>query len=508
MLNSHFITAFICVLLILAFTKNPVSASDHKSAAAVDDGNKFLVIIFDGLRPDYITPELMPNLYDLGQTGVIAKNHHVVFPSVTRVNSPSIGAGAYPGTHGMMHNHILLPEISDEVVSTGGANNLLQLEPIVTSPTLGEILEEHGKTVFVSSSGSSGTSLLLNPTGAGAGVWNARGFILPQEKRDFARETIGEFPEREQPNYGQNRWAVDAFLKLGLDRYDADVSLMWINDPDGTAHTYGIGAEETNTALRHADEELGRILEGLKERGLGDKTNIIISSDHGFSTRTGPFRISDILEESNLSEDTIQIIGNAHILIQDDNKEKKKKVVQALQKSPYVGAVFTKPETPGSSEGVVKGTLSMDLISYNHPRAADILVGASWNHDKNEYGYRGTSSQRGVAGHGTTSPYEMQINMIAFGPDFKNGVISNVPTGNIDIAPTVLNMLGLPAAEEMEGRAIKEITVEGPAPDSVEFYLDRYESSGVEWNPFYRMILYKARVGDTEYLREARIVRE
>src|SRR5690606_34968832 len=59
-------------------------------AATAADPHRTIVIVVDGLRPDYLTTELMPNLVALGETGVVAEAHHAVFPTVTRVNSPSI----------------------------------------------------------------------------------------------------------------------------------------------------------------------------------------------------------------------------------------------------------------------------------------------------------------------------------------------------------------------------------------------------------------------------------
>ena len=70
-----------------------------------------LVMIVDGLRPDYVTTELMPRLTRLGQRGVFFQAHHAVFPTVTRVNSSSITTGAYPETHGLMST-IYIPESS------------------------------------------------------------------------------------------------------------------------------------------------------------------------------------------------------------------------------------------------------------------------------------------------------------------------------------------------------------------------------------------------------------
>ncbi len=46
-----------------------------------------LVIVVDGLRPDYVTPAVMPRVYRLGQRGIVFTAHHSVFPTVTRVNA-------------------------------------------------------------------------------------------------------------------------------------------------------------------------------------------------------------------------------------------------------------------------------------------------------------------------------------------------------------------------------------------------------------------------------------
>jgi hypothetical protein len=42
-----------------------------------------------------------------------------------------------------------------------------------------------------------------------------------------------------------------------------------------------------------------------------------------------------------------------------------------------------------------------------------------------------------------------------------------VPTGNVDIAPTVLRLLGLPIPPSMTGRVIEEALRTGPSPSSI-----------------------------------------
>src|SRR5258708_38469429 len=99
-----------------------------------------LVIVVDGLRPDYVTSDLMPRLTRLGQRGIVFSAHHSVFPTVTRVNASSIVTGAYPETHGLLGNTVYIPAISaTKGLDTGSRENLEAIErangPLLTAPS-------------------------------------------------------------------------------------------------------------------------------------------------------------------------------------------------------------------------------------------------------------------------------------------------------------------------------------------------------------------------------------
>ena len=84
-----------------------------------------LVIVVDGLRPDYLTPDLMPRLLRLGQRGIVFGAHHSVYPTVTRVNASAIATGAYPETHGLLGNTVYVPSVDPaRGLDTGSRANL------------------------------------------------------------------------------------------------------------------------------------------------------------------------------------------------------------------------------------------------------------------------------------------------------------------------------------------------------------------------------------------------
>jgi len=154
------------------------------------------------------------------------------------------------------------------------------------------------------------------------------------------------------------------------------------------------------------------------------------------------------------------VVAEGAIYVRDHNAEVIQKIVSALQAQEWVGPLFTKGKNPGDTKGIIPGTLSFEVIHWNHPeRSADIFVDENWDDRKNEKGYAGMSFSRGVAGHGGISPYEVHIALLATGPSFKKNFESELPTSNVDIVPTILSNHGIPAPLGMDGRIMTELLI-------------------------------------------------
>ena len=70
-----------------------------------------VVVIWDGMRPDFVSQENTPTLWKLANGGVVFRNHHAVYPSATNVNGTALVTGVYPGRSGLIANHDYRPEI-------------------------------------------------------------------------------------------------------------------------------------------------------------------------------------------------------------------------------------------------------------------------------------------------------------------------------------------------------------------------------------------------------------
>jgi predicted AlkP superfamily pyrophosphatase or phosphodiesterase len=436
---------------------------------ACSSPRRHLLIVVDGLRPDYVTAEVMPNLTALGNRGVVFSRHHSVYPTVTRVNASSISTGAYPETHGLLGNTVFFPRVNPaKFLDTSDRDNLLKIADtegrLLTAPTLGESLQAAGRRMLVVSSGSTGSAFLNNHTVSGGAILHHQ-YTLPAALGEDIK-AIGLPPGENAPSGALDRYAVDAFLKVGLPRVDPSVTVMWLSDLDSTAHEKGIGAPETVAILRQVDGEIKRIEDGLKAAGLFDSYDIWVTSDHGFSTHTGPTDLDALLKPfaRSLPDGSPRIVtGGGAIHVRDGDPATVSAVVATLQKTVDIGAIFMRATQPGSFDGGVAGTLSFDAIRWNHDRAAQILFSPDWTDAANEYGMRGTAASSGTAGHGSSSPWDVHNTLIAAGPDLKRGVIVDMPSANIDFAPTFLGLLDIARPPSMQGRLLEEALADSAA---------------------------------------------
>ncbi len=496
----------------ILFTLLLIAVAVSPAFAIGPDEHSVLVIVLDGLRPDYVTPDRMPNLHALGERGVVGKQHHAVFPTVTRVNAATFATGAYPKTHGLMGNSIYIPEVSRaRGINTSDARNLFEVDKatggkLLTAPTTGEIIQAAGGRVLVVSSGSSGSAYLLNPRVAGGAIINTD-LVLPEDLQARVDEVLGPKPEEALPNLARNRRAVEAYLTIGLDEIRPVLTYMWLSDPDKTGHAKGIGSPEMEAALRAVDGEIGRILAEHKRRGIADTVDIVVTSDHGFSTHIGGADISGTLvragvKRSMSSADVIVVQGA--IYVDGHDPDVIQRAVDALQRAEGIGAVFTRGE---EIDGGIAGSFSFQSMHWDHPRAADIYVTADWDHETNEYGWKGRTTLGGTAGHGTSSPYDIHNTFIAAGPHFKSGVASAVPTGNVDIAPTALALLGIDVPDSMDGRVLHELLLNGPDLNTMQIHSVVHQTE-TSWDVGkYRAELSETRAGDSRYLDWSRVKR-
>jgi len=444
------------------------------ASIAAGKAQHVVVIVWDGMRPDFITEKNSPTLFNLAHQGVWFDNHHPVFLSATEVNGTAIATGAYPAHDGIIGNKEYRPDIDaaksihTEDFPAVRKGDAASHDHYLLVPTVAEILRQKGIKTAVA--GAKGIALLHDraerPADAPS-VTLFAGQTLPPHALTALTNLYGDFPDPKRAGLTRNDWTAEALTgSLWKDGVPA-FSLLWMNEPDATQHQTGPGSAKSLAAIKNVDDNLALVLRALDEKGVRDKTDIMLVSDHGFSTILSVVDLEESLSKAGFkatrefkalpTNGDIMVCGNGgSVLLYVIGHDKKVigDLVKFLQSWNYSGVIFTRHP--------MDGTFTLAQVHEDSPGAPDVLVSLRWNTDTNEAGAPGMlvsdimAYSPGQGMHGSLSHFDMHNTFIASGPDFRTGVIDHLPTGNEDIAPTALWILGVKQPKSMDGRVVTE----------------------------------------------------
>ena len=464
-----------------------------------------IIVVFDGLQPAQATPELMPNLSRLAAAGVTGSNHHAVFPTVTRANVASIVTGHQPGAHGLTANTLVIPEFDphrpinalEPVLSEVAATT-----PVLLQPTLADILHRHGLEYVAVGAGTTGNAYLQNPNAEmGGGATIHPTFTLPRPLHDELTGKFGPWPEQSGPAAPKMARILDVFTEYVLKERQPAVALLWFSEPDTSQHAHGVGSPEAVAAIREADRQFGRLLTWVDDNGLSPDTNVAVVSDHGYSTISEVINLEEALHKAGFNTgnnpDSVTAAPNGGSALFYASRDTAGRLAEWLTAQPWCG-----PLVASQAVGDIPGTLPASLIGLEGPRAPSLAMSFHWNSTANGAGFPGhaysTSLGPGRGQHGSMSPHETRNVLFASGPAFKHSATIDSPTGNVDIAPTVLHLLGLPGGETMHGRILTETLREGPTVAA--WPTETHEAERPTPTGRYRQAITVSRVGKTTYL--------
>ena len=454
------------------------------------------VMVWDGMRPDLISSDLTPNLWRLTQTGARCQDSHAVFPTVTRINSASIATGSQPGGHGILGNSLYVPAVNArEAINMGDHRSLEALatlrggRAVLRESLADRVGEKGGKTVVVST-GSPGSAWLCHPRmleRAEAGdVLLHPAFHSPTDAFGPVTKTLGPIPEATIPNRAQNAWFTRMIVEHVLPDLDPTLLVFWHTDPDKTQHHRGFGSRDGMDSIRDADTHLGQVIAALEAQGELTETVIAVASDHGYVTidpqvtpdgPDGPFLVAGLGDALAAGEIVLAPNGGSlYVSVPSGDQGLVERIVVALAAWKHGGPVLSKPVN-----GAVRpGTLPLEAVGITGDLAPDLICALDWDDTMNQYGLEGRSAgfDRGIiASHGGISSWEINNTLVLSGAGVKEGLSHQLPAGNIDLAPTLAELLGVGPLPEADGRVLSEALEGGPHPREVKvsretFYAD------------------------------------
>ena len=573
------------------------------AASAQDNAPRNLILFIpDGLRGRIVTPQSAPAMAELRDKGVNFRNSHSLFPTFTMANGSAIASGHYLGDTGTFSNTIytgyssvpagdtVVPFIENDAV-LGDIDDHFNGDYLNEETILKMARAEGFSTAAI---GKLGPTLLFDHTDRGKNTividdstGGKNGVPLSEEIKDAltkanlplatpSRGDNGKAGDAKTPgttaaNVAQQAYMADVASKVVLPMFKTRnkpfVLVFWSRDPDGSQHntgdslntiTPGINGPTSMAGIKNADNNLAQLRKALDELGLAANTNIIVSSDHGFSTiskesKTSPsakisyedtpkdflpmgFLAIDLAKALNLplfdpNDKNARVAENAHpkagngVLGQDPSKPdlviatnggsdliyipgKERKLagrtVKALLEQDYVSGIFVDDEL-----GRFPGTLPMSQLGLKGkavtPTPSIVVNFRSWSSGCEEptncsVQIADTVLRQGQGMHGSFSRGDTLNFTAAIGPDFKSGYVDALPVSNADVGATAARIMGLTQKPKgvLVGRVMTEAMPNGATPQAYSGTVkSRPAANGL------RTVLNFQRVGTQRYFDAA-----
>lgn len=475
-MKKFFVAALALFLALSGFTAAlpPKGEAEH-----------VVLVVWDGMRPDFITPQYTPTLYALATNGVFFKNHHSSYISSTEVNGAAIATGCYPEHSGIYANNDYRPALgwmgpnATEGLDTIRRGDFLTKDHYLLVPTCAEILQQAGFPTVVA---GAKPVILLHDRSAKRSKGAAKSSVNLYRGQTLPKAALETFEDKQIPTNNPSSKDIDnwttksltqSLWKKGVPKY----SVLWLSDPDATQHAKGPGHEDVIACLSNCDKNLEAVLKALKDKKALDKTDLIIASDHGFSTIRRGVEVADVLKKAKFKasrrfEDPergeVLVVGHGgstSLYVCEHDPKVIQELVTFLQGSDFAGVIFTRAELPG--------TFPMSAARIAAPNVMpDIVFSMRWWPDLNDNGAPGwvvsDGGGKGGGTHASLSRFDMHNICVANGPDFKQGLVNELPSGSVDLAPTTLWILGVdqPFKTPMDGRVLSESLLKGPAPEA------------------------------------------
>jgi arylsulfatase A-like enzyme len=490
-------------------------------ASSVGEGNAkyVVVIVWDGMRPDLLTKENTPVLYDMAQKGVVFENYLASFPATTETNVVAIATGAYPGTSGLLANREFRPSldslkpIQTQSLTIMRIGDSLTSDKFIKVPTIAEVLRSHKPVIGTACVGTKDSTVLADRAirdGDSPSIIVSEGDALPVSFSEKLNANLGVFPLVTNKNKTiRDNWTTSALVDEAWAEAIPPFSLLWLGEPDYSVRQTGLGSPDSLVAIGNCDAKLASVVNALNARGILAETDIIILSAYGYSTASRKIDLCGDLWAAKIDaynsfrgempKGSVLAcsLGSCNFLyITGHDKVVETSILAALFKLDYVGAVFTK-------DGA-EGTFKLSDAMIDSEDAPDIVVTYKWTDEKNEFGVAGSQPSEfggSKAMHAGLSPYDMRGMMVAAGPDFKSGFRDDLPTGNVDIAPTVYWIFGVDIPKSVDGRVLSEaMTI--PAPEIKSRTTNRLEASIGTPQGTWEQYLKVGEVNGTRYIEE------
>jgi len=367
-----------------------------------------ILVSIDGFRADYLDRGLTPNIAALAAQGVRAEAMRPAFPSVTFPNHYTLVTGLYPDHHGVVNNTMEDPAIPGPAFTVANSRD--------------ERWWDEATPIWITAQRQGLRTATMFWPGSDVPIHGT----LPDRFVPFDKTIT---PDRRTDT-------VLGWLDLPPEQRPQFVTL-YFDQVDGAGHAGGPDSDAVNKALQLVDAAIGRLVDGLRQRGLFDRANLILVADHGMEANF-PDRVVYLDDLVDPKAVHVEATGVVTGLRAEPGHEAA--VEQALLKPHPHMQCWRKGEIPAR------------LHYGGNPRVPALLCLAEpgwaiWTHDfiaslKGGFVY-------GMHGYDPADP-RMNALFVAEGPAFRQGTV-HPAFDNVDLYPLLTRLLAI-KPEPNDGR--------------------------------------------------------
>jgi hypothetical protein len=398
-ISALFAAIFAAVLAAFAIMGTTIDAADTPSSRA----RIVILMVWDGLRPDSVTPRDTPTLYEMSHQGVRFDRHHSMYPTLTMVNAAALATGASPGVNGIVANTMYLAPVLAGKASALKANPLgqklakpvmLESTPLLASlngagafaghlldlDTVAQQVEREGGYLAVA--GKEGPTFLFDDRVESVkdgidSIGNPhKGYLFATDDLMLPAQADAEKVPAASPE-GAADSERDAYFtrivseraipaaKLASDAGHPALIVLWQHNPDLTQHLAGLGTLPALEALSAADLNLAKVRAGIVSANVSDRTDVIVVSDHGFATVRMTIDLNALLTTAGLkqaldSDDVIVARNGGSDLIylsktafpsENAQRDELQKIVNFAEAQEWCGPIFSRDLAAAPIEG-------------------------------------------------------------------------------------------------------------------------------------------------------------
>ena len=364
-------------------------------AAGAAERPPLILVSIDGFRADYLGRGLSPNLAALAAGGVRADRMIPSFPSITFPNHYTLVTGLYPDHHGVIANGFEDPKVS------AAPFRMASKEPAWWSQALPIWVTAERQGVKAGLMFWPGSEVAFD--GAYASHWAPYDRTLPAEARVDRILAWLDLPPDQRPGF----------------------FTLYFEAVDSAGHAQGPDSPEVDRAIGVVDRAIGRLVDGLKARGLA--ANLIVVADHG---------MAKVPLGHEVQLDRLVDASAIHVVFQD--------AVAGVDLAPTpAGAAARRallaPHPHFSCWG--KAQVPERFHYGSNPRVPEVVCLAETGWLIEARGDLRRALIRGEHGYDNQDP-AMGALFIANGPAFRQGLVV-APFPNVDVYPLMTSLLGL-----------------------------------------------------------------